>query len=94
MNLLPYAAVWSVLAVVVIVLAIMRKNLASKEDDLLHLGEQDVAMSTNQMQLAKKLDSIDKWGKILTVVLALTGLVLAVIYGLQMWEATSRVGLS
>ncbi len=93
-NLLPYAIAWAVLAVVVAALAIARKTISSHEDDSVHLGGDSAAAMTEQVTVAKKLDSIDKWGKVLTVILAITGVILAVLYGLQMWEATSKVGLA
>lgn len=93
-NLLPYAIAWAVLAVIVAALAIARKVISSSEDDSVHLGGDSAAAMTEQVTVAKKLDSIDKWGKILTVILAVTGVILAVLYGLQMWEATSKVGLA
>lgn len=93
-NLLPYAIAWAVLAVVVAALAIARKSISSHEDDSVHLGGDSAAAIPEQLAVAKKLTVIDKWGKILTVVLAITGLILAVLYGLQMWEATSKVGLA
>ena len=43
--------------------------------------------------IAKKLEMIDKWGKILTIALAVTGLILAILYGMQVWDESSRVGL-
>lgn len=93
-NLLPYAIAWAVLAVIVAALAIARKMVSSHEDDSVHLGGDSSVAMTEQMTVAKKLEAIDRWGKILTVVLAVTGVVLAVLYGLQMWEATSKVGLA
>ncbi|MBI4892969.1 MAG: hypothetical protein HY821_20260 [Acidobacteria bacterium] len=92
LNLLPYAIAWSVLAVIVIVLAIARKSVSSHEDDSIHLSGGEASVS-EQVVTAKKLDSIDRWGKILTVLLAVSGAALAIIYGLQLWESTSKVGL-
>jgi hypothetical protein len=93
-NLLPYAIAWAVLAVIVAALAIARKMVSSHEDDSVHLGGDSAVAIPEQLTVAKKLEAIDKWGKVLTVVLAITGVILAVLYGLEMWEATSRVGLA
>ena len=92
-NLLPYAIAWAVLAVIVLVLAIVRKTISSHEDDSIHLSG-GAAVVNEQVSVAKRLDNIDRWGKILTVVLAVTGVVLAVLYGIHVWDASSRVGLS
>lgn len=89
-NLLPYAIAWAVLALVVILLAFRRKNVSSQEDDTLHLGGGAEEHVKQQEDVAKQLAGLDRWGKILTVVLVLTGLALGIAYGLQIWETTSR----
>lgn len=91
-NLLPYAIAWAVLAVIVLVLALMRRGITSHEDDTIHLSGGGAAAVNEQLVVAKKLASIDLWGKVLTVVLAATGLVLGALYGMQVWEAGSKVG--
>jgi hypothetical protein len=78
LNLIPYLAIWSVFALAVIVLLIMRKMVSSKEDDQLHVL--DGAPTTQQVTVAHKLDVIDKWGKILTVITVLFGLAIGAIY--------------
>jgi len=92
-KLIPYTIAWSALAIVVVALAVRRKMVSSKEDDMLHLGADSTAIANQQLMVAKRLESIDKWGKSLTIVLALTGLVLAAFYGLALWEESSRWGL-
>ena len=76
-NLIPYLAIWSVFALAVIVLLVMRKVVANKEDDQLHVLE---GTTTNQLTVAHKLDVIDKWGKILTVIAVVFGLAIAAMY--------------
>ncbi len=92
-NLTPYAIAWGLLALIVIFLAFWRRHVASQEDDTLHVTGPETVLS-QQMTVARKLELIDRWGKALTVVLAITGLVLAVLYGMYLWEATSRAGLA
>ena len=91
-NLLPYAIAWAVLAVIVLGLAITRRTVASQEDDSIHLTDGGAAVG-QQVAMAKKLEGIDKWGKILTIILVVTGLALAIVYGMQLWDETSKVGL-
>ena len=91
-NLLPYAIAWAVLAVIVLGLAISRRTIASHEDDSIHLTDGGAAVG-EQVAVAKKLEGIDKWGKILTVILVITGLALAAVYAMQLWDATSKAGL-
>ncbi len=92
-NLTPYAIAWGLLALIVIFLAFWRRHVASQEDDTLHVTGPETVLS-QQMTVARKLELIDRWGKALTVVLAITGLILAVLYGMYIWEATSRAGLA
>jgi anaerobic C4-dicarboxylate transporter len=92
MNLLPFAIAWAVLGVIVLSLALMRRSVTANEDDSIHLGATTGAID-QQVTTAKKLEAIDKWGKMLTVVLAVSGLALVILYGMQVWEATSKAGL-
>lgn len=92
-NLMPFAIAWAVLGIVVLILALMRKSAAAHEDDSIHLSVGSGATAVSeQVNTAKKLETIDKWGKILTIVLAVSGLALVVMYGLAVWEASSKVG--
>jgi heme/copper-type cytochrome/quinol oxidase subunit 2 len=82
-NLLPYAIFWGVLAIVVVFLIIYRKSVSSHEDDSLHL---EGGAPSQQMALAHRLELIDRWGKTLTIVVALYGVALAAIYLYQIWN--------
>jgi cytochrome b subunit of formate dehydrogenase len=93
MNLLPYVCAWAVLGVIVMVLALLRRKIADKEDDSLKLSDGETAHVAKQEQLAKKLAKIELWGKSATLVLIVTGVVLGLLYGWQMWEASSTAGL-
>jgi len=80
MQLTTYVVAWAVLTIVVLALALARYLVSFREDDNIHLSEAESGMITNQMSIFGKLDAIDRWGKVLTVVALLTGLVLAGIY--------------
>lgn len=90
-NLVPYGIAWAVLGIVVMALAMKRKQITAHEDDSLHLNAGSGAVSV-QVDVAKKLDAIDKWGKLLTILLAASGLVLIVLYGLSVWNSSSNAG--
>lgn len=77
LDLRPYIAVWGVLALVVLVLFIRRKMVASKEDDNIHVMS---GANVDQVAVANKLEVIDKWGKIVTAITVLFGLVIAFLY--------------
>jgi heme/copper-type cytochrome/quinol oxidase subunit 2 len=82
-NLLPYAVFWGALAIVVVFLIIYRKSVSSHEDASIHL---EGTMPTEQVALAHRLASIDRWGKMLTIVVAVYGVALAAIYLYQIWN--------
>ncbi|HUI54483.1 MAG TPA: hypothetical protein VLY04_05905 [Bryobacteraceae bacterium] len=93
MNLTPFLVVWIILALAVGVMIVWRKMVASHEDDNLHVmegvGAQQSAMQT---ALSQKLDFIDKWGKLLTIIAVAYGVLLGLAYVYQGWIATSRLG--
>jgi heme/copper-type cytochrome/quinol oxidase subunit 2 len=82
-NLLPYAVFWGVLAIVVVFLIIYRKSVSSHEDDSIHL---EGSAPAEQMALAHRLASIDRWGKMLTIIVTVYGVALAAIYLYQIWN--------
>ena len=77
LDLRPYIVVWIVLALVVAALFIRRKMIAAKEDDNIHVMS---GPNPEQTIIAAKLDVIDKWGKLMTVVTVLLGIVIAGLY--------------
>ena len=87
-NLLPFAVLWALLAATVIALIIYRKMVAGQEDDALHVSQANVV--SRQAEVAHKLDQIDRWGKILTVVTVVAGLALATAYVYQSWVQASN----
>lgn len=89
-NLLPYAICWGVLAIVVIGLALWRRAVSANEDDCVHLSG-DAGYIKEQAQMAGRLEAIDKWGKSLTIVLAISGVALGVIYIMQLWDSSSKM---
>ena len=88
-NFIPFTALWAVLALGVLALFLWRRSVASHEDDQIHMSDQ-VGLA-QQAAVAEKLDRIDKWGKTLTVVTILFGLLLAVIYIYQGWMNGSKI---
>jgi hypothetical protein len=66
----------------------MRKVVAAKEDDQLHVLH---GATAQQSSVAAKLDVIDKWGKILTVIAVVFGLVIGALYVISSFS--SRGGM-
>ena len=87
-NLVPYLVIWVVLAAVVIVLFAWRQAVARKEDDTVHVLGNDT--SPEQNVVAQKLEMIDKWGKLATLVAVVFGVLLGAAYIAQVWINTSR----
>ena len=77
MNLFPLLIVWIVSALIVLALFLWRQGIARNEDDSLHVMH---GALTTQTSLSQKLDVIDKWGKIATVVTVVLGLLIAAAY--------------
>ena len=83
MNLLPYTIAWALLASIVAGLAFYRRSIASKEDDMIHVNSVD--LTSQQVETTKKLEQVDRWGKLLTVIAGIAGAALAAAYLYQGW---------
>jgi hypothetical protein len=90
MNLGPYVAIWAVLGVVVLAIAIYRQRVARRDDQSLHIveGEQLIA---EQTKAYRKIGTIDRLGQSLTVFAILYGLVLAAVYLYHVWQESTKV---
>jgi len=91
MNLVPYILGWSVLGVVVVVLAIYRSMVARHEDDSLHVMAGEAPVIAEQQRLGKKVAHIEAWGKSLTALLVVYGLVLAALYLYHAWQVSNTI---
>jgi hypothetical protein len=88
MNVYPLVVSWAVLATVVLGLAIYRNVLSRREDDYIHL---DSKIERKQQAMAQKLQAIDKWGKLLTIVAAIFSLVLFAVFLYNGWNESGRI---
>lgn len=79
LNFSPFIVLETFLAAGVLFLFIWRKMVARNEDDNIHILHGGAAVP-QQETLARKLDVIDKWGKILTVVTVAFGLLVGLAY--------------
>ena len=91
LNFLPFLTSWIVLALAVIAMIAWRKVVTRQEDDSLHV--MNMGAATHQADVTHKLDVIDKWGKLLTAVTIVYGLILAGLYLYQSWIEMSHIGV-
>lgn len=92
MTYLPYIVSWSVLATIVLALAVYRKVVASHEDDFLHVHDQGTQAVEQQAIVAKKLDAIDRWGKGLTIVAFVYALAIGALFMYNAWvEGSTKI---
>jgi len=85
MNLTPFVIAWICLGVSTLGLAAYRKYLSTHEDDYLHVEEWAKPVTDQQTAAARKFERIDRWGEGMTVLMAVTGVVLGGIYLYLAW---------
>ena len=90
-SLVPFIVLWIALALVVLGMVAWRKVVTRQEDETLHV--MDTGAVSHQVEVSNKLDVIDKWGKLLTIVAVVYGLILAAVYLYRSWIEMSRIGL-
>jgi hypothetical protein len=89
-NLFPLLYLWLALDAIIIVLFGCRQTIARKEEGSLHVlsGTAEVA---HQVGTSQKLDQIDKWGKLLTIVAVAFGVLLG---ALAIYQSLTSAGSS
>jgi hypothetical protein len=90
LDLRPFIGLEILLAAAVIVMIAWRNAVARGEDDTLHVLHGEAV--PQQTAVAHKLDVIDKWGKTLTVIAVVFGVIVAVAYIYQAWVQRTLTG--
>jgi len=90
MNLVPYLFAWAVLAVVVVGMAMYRYRLVRREDATLDVLE-NAALVSEQGQIFKKANTIERWGKLLTLLVFVYGAAIAGVYFYHVWTAGEQI---
>ena len=93
MSLLPFLILLVLMALSVLALFIWRKAVARNEDDQLHVLAAGSPQTAQQAAVAQKLELIDKWGKILTIVTVVFGLIVGGLYLWQSWIQNTTTGV-
>lgn len=83
--------VWMLLAAMVIGLALYRKLVSGEELDIIHVRDAEANLIPQQKFVARRLDWIDHWGKLLTVTTVAFGFFIAVVYLLQVWQDSYHI---
>lgn len=88
-NMILHLVIWAVLATVVVFLALYRRRLYMKTDELLHVLDAEAPLISSQAQIARKLEKVDFWGKTLTVIVGLYALAIGGMYIYKLFTDTS-----
>jgi hypothetical protein len=89
-SFVPFTVLWALIAIVVLALIAYRKLVSFQEEETLHLG--NAAEANHQAVIGRKLDWIDKWGKLLTVIAVVYGVLLAAAYTYRVWLVMQATG--
>jgi hypothetical protein len=73
-------------------LTLYRKLLAPHEDDFIHVGPGEERLISKQVEIARKLEVIDRWLKILAIATLIVGLAIAAVFLYQGWVASRTLG--
>lgn len=82
-NFTPFAILWVAFAVIIMGLAAYRALVSEHEEDALHLS--NPREMAHQVAIGHRLDTIDRWGKLLTIAIAVYSLLLAMGYAYCVW---------
>jgi hypothetical protein len=77
------------MAIAVLVLAVMRKIAAKDESEVIH--PEDKAFEDRQAAIAARLETIDRWGKIVTAITVVFGLCLCALYLYNGWLESQTI---
>jgi hypothetical protein len=87
-NLKAYALGWAIFAGAVVVLAIYRLAISKGERIVLHVRDSETALVPEQTAMIGRIERVEKWGKFLTILAVVFGLVLLAAWiqlKLQQW---------
>ena len=91
-DLHPFLILWLIVIAGVVVLAFRRRSVALQEDPALHLGMAHASTAAEQVAVAKKLEQIDKWVKLLIVIAVAFGVLLAAAALYKAWVLGPSAG--
>lgn len=89
-DLAVLVTIWVVMALILVALALYRKLVSRRGDDILHVRDSEMPLISDQVVIGKRLDWIDRWGKVATMVLIVYGLAIAAAYLYTGWQASAK----
>jgi hypothetical protein len=92
-DLRPFLALWVAVIAALVVVAFYRLTVSRREDDTLHLAGDDLVTAARQEVIGKKLDKIDKWVRLLVVIIVVFGLLLGAAFLYKSWVLGPGAGL-
>ena len=87
MTFTALTVLFVVMVVATVSLALWRKFITMREDDYIHIAEGEEKLIPQQLEVARTIALVDRWGEILTVATAAYGLVLGALYLYQRFQA-------
>jgi hypothetical protein len=91
-NIIQMTIPWVVLTLIVVVLAIYKKSLDSHVDEGLHIGAEEDKLVKAQVAQTRRSALVEKWGKVLTVVVFLYGLGIVGMIAYHEWQVSTTAG--
>jgi hypothetical protein len=79
------------LAGAALLLAAYRKVIARKEDDVLHVLDSRATLIAQQHAVASRLEAVDRWGKAITVLAVVFGIMAAVLLLMAAWQNSLKL---
>ena len=89
--ILSTAILCGALACTALLLAAYRRVIARKEDDMLHVRDSEATLIAQQELVASRLETVDRWGKAITVLAVAFGVVAGVLLLVAAWQNSLKL---
>jgi hypothetical protein len=89
MNLQLLLGLWVAIFLAYATVALMRWNVAKREDDHIHVADYDQQLISTQSSVAHKLDVLDRWKMALLILTIVSALIIGGLHVYNFWMQTS-----
>ena len=79
------------LACAALLLAVYRKVIARREDDMLHVLDSEATLITQQHAVASRLEAVDRWGKAITALAIVFGVLAGLLLLVAAWQNSLKL---